>query len=221
MKRIIKLILRKIGYEVKPLKLNGASDSIEYNRADNVNKFYGDKQLATAYIKNNVPIHVKNLVSILQKKKFNLNNKKVIDIGCGTGHCLKELQTVYPEAQLSGIEMSDEAIKIALTVAKGIPIKKTDILEEMSEHYDLVLCQQVLEHIAYAELALSNLWSLTAAGGFLLITVPDGRLDNFAGHIHFWSKESFELFIKKTISSTDVEIGQLQDEISLYALVKK
>lgn len=221
LKRIIKLILRKFGYELRPLNLNGALNSFDYNYPEGVNRFYSNSQLASDYIKNNVPVHIKNLVSILQKKKFNLNDKKVIDIGCGTGHCLKRLQILYPEARLSGTEISDEAIKIALQVTNGIPISKTDILEPLPGQYDFVFCQQVLEHIANVELALSNLWNLTASGGNLIITVPDGRLDSFAGHTHFWSKESLTLLLKKGLPSENIEVDHLPDELSLYALIKK
>jgi len=222
LKRIIKQILRKIGYEIRPLNLNGAPDSIIYNHPEGADKFYSTNQLAQDYIRKCVPIHINNLVSVLHNKRFNLNKKRVIDIGCGTGHCLKELKMIYPEAILSGTEISGEAIKIALTVTEGVAaISKCDILSIPTEQYDVVLCQQVLEHIVNVELALQNLWNMTVPGGHLLITIPDGRLDSFAGHIHFWSKESFMLLLKKILLTENIEIGHLPDEVSMYALVEK
>jgi 2-polyprenyl-3-methyl-5-hydroxy-6-metoxy-1,4-benzoquinol methylase len=222
LKRIIKILLRKIGYEIRPLNLNGALNSIDYNTPQGTDKFYGNTRLAEDYIKNNIPVHIQNLISLLQKKKLDFRNKKIIDVGCGTGHCLERLKSLYTNSSLTGIEISDEAIKIAIRFTKDIPILKADILSlPVTDKYDLVLCQQVLEHIPEAEFALIKLWELVAENGYLIITVPDGRLDSFAGHIHFWSKESFMLLLSKTLPAQEIEINHLQDGVSLYALIQK
>lgn len=222
MKRIIKILLRKIGYEIRPLNLNGAADSIEYNTPEGTDKFYGNPKLAQDYIKNNVPIHIRNLEVLLHKKRLDFNNKKIIDVGCGTGHCLKRLKAIYANSSLTGIEISDEALQIAQSTAQDILIVKADILKlSITDKYDLVLCQQVLEHIPDVEVAIFKLWKLVAENGYLIITVPDGRLDSFAGHIHFWSKESFLLLLRKNLPSLTIEVNHLQDGVSIYAFIKK
>jgi 2-polyprenyl-3-methyl-5-hydroxy-6-metoxy-1,4-benzoquinol methylase len=221
-KRLIKILLWKLGYEIRPLNLNGALDSIDYNTPQGADKFYENTRLAEDYIRNNVPVHVQNLLSLLHKKKFDFSNKKIIDVGCGTGHCLKRLKSLYANSSLTGIEISHEAIKIAQNILIDIPILKADILNlPITEKYDLVLCQQVLEHIPDAETAVLKLWELVAESGYLIITIPDGRLDSFAGHIHFWSKESFILLLRKLLPSQSIEVNHLQDEVSMYALIQK
>jgi 2-polyprenyl-3-methyl-5-hydroxy-6-metoxy-1,4-benzoquinol methylase len=222
LKHIIKYLLRKLGYEIRPLNINGAPDSLVYNSKLHTDLFYSNTNLVKNYIQNNVPIHIKNLLLLLKSKKINLQDKRVIDVGCGTGHCLKELKNTFTSIQLTGIEHSDAAKKIAEATANDIPILVMDLTKQpLQETFDVVLCQQVLEHIPDAELALKHLWQMTAPNGLLLLTVPDGRLDDFAGHIHFWSKESLFLLLNKVLTTEAIEIGHLQDNISLYALIKK
>ncbi len=197
-------------------------DSIAYNLPENVNKFYGDTKLAQDYIKKNVR-HIKTLFAFFETKRINLYGKKIIDIGCGTGHCLQQIKTHYSNVVLTGTEFSDEAIKIASTVSDGIPIIKMDIARQaLNDKFDIVLCQQVLEHIADSEAALRNLWTMTAPLGLLVITIPDGRLDSFAGHIHFWSKESFTILLQKLITTAErIEVGYMADGPRLYAILSK
>ncbi|HVG14090.1 MAG TPA: class I SAM-dependent methyltransferase [Chitinophagaceae bacterium] len=223
MKQLIKYFLKKLGYELRPLNLNGASNSIEYNHFKRVDAFYSNDQLTQDYIKINVSLHIKNLFTLLDTQKIDLNNKTVIDIGCGTGHALKELGVRYPAAKLQGTEFSEAAIKLATNIAPGIPVYHMDLtLDATSGEFDVVLCQQVLEHIIDADVALGNLWKITARGGVLIITIPDGRLDSFSGHIHFWSKEGFTIFLQKNVPVTmGVNVGHMQDGLSLYAIIYK
>ena len=46
--------------------------------------------------------------------------------------------------------------------------------------------------------------------GKLIISVPDGRIDTFSGHINFWSPESFKIFIEKTINYTEMGMYVVQ-----------
>lgn len=214
--------MRKVGYEIRPLSLNGASNSIIYNSKHHIDRFYNDSKLLEEYIKTNVPDHITNLFTLLREKKLNLENKRIIDVGCGTGHCLKELKDTYKNIQLKGTEFASAPLKIASEVAVGIPILKLDITTNtLSETFDVVLCQQVLEHIPDYETALQHLWQMTAPCGYLLLTIPDGRLDSFAGHIHFWSIEGFTLLLKKALNPKEITVGTLQDGFSLYALLLK
>jgi 2-polyprenyl-3-methyl-5-hydroxy-6-metoxy-1,4-benzoquinol methylase len=204
------------------VKLNGAYDSFTYNLPEHVDKFYGNTKQAQDYIKKNAD-HIKSLLRLFQKKNMNLDSKSVIDIGCGTGHCLQEIDVHYKEVALTGVEFSEQALKLASAVVPDARLIRLDIAQQaLQEEFDAVLCQQVLEHIPDAETALKNLWLMTAPNGFLVITVPNGRLDSFAGHIHFWSKESFTIFLEKSIKTAiDIEIGHLEDGVRLYAIIRK
>jgi 2-polyprenyl-3-methyl-5-hydroxy-6-metoxy-1,4-benzoquinol methylase len=214
--------LRKLGYELRPLHLYGAANSIEYNTLKYADAFYNNQQQYDDYVKNSVSVHIKNLFYLFDNKHLDLTNKKVVDVGCGTGHCLKKLNACFKDVQLKGTEFSATALKLATEVATGIPICELDISKSaLPEVFDWVLCQQVLEHIPDYEAAIRHLWQMTAVGGYLLLTVPDGRLDSFAGHIHFWSIDGFSLMLQKVLKPKEIEISHLQDGLSIYALLRK
>jgi len=49
----------------------------------------------------------------------------------------------------------------------------------------------VLEHLEAADVAIRRMLGVCRPGGTIVITVPDGRRDTFAGHFNFWTPESF------------------------------
>ena len=62
--------------------------------------------------------------------------------------------------------------------------------------YDLVFCLQSLEHIENWELALSNLVAMTNPGSHLIITIPNGEIDNLPQHINRWTYAEFHETLK-------------------------
>ena len=61
--------------------------------------------------------------------------------------------------------------------------------------FDLVLCTEVLEHLERPLDALEQLRLLRAPGGRLVATVPDGEMDDFEGHVSFWSLDDFRALL--------------------------
>ena len=47
-------------------------------------------------------------------------------------------------------------------------------------------------------------------GGLVLVTVPDGRADKFAGHINYWCEESWEVFVEKIARQSSFVPGRLK-----------
>lgn len=82
-----------------------------------------------------------------------LNNKTAIDIGCGGGILTEAL--ALGGADVAGVDMSEEAIRIAQLHAEqtkpGIIRYAVDTAENMAEkfpaQYDVVTCMELLEHV--------------------------------------------------------------------------
>lgn len=53
----------------------------------------------------------------------------------------------------------------------------------------------------------------------ILITVPNGRTDQYEGHINFWSPESWEVFIKNNTGGLSVRTGIFNDKKNNYAVI--
>lgn len=73
---------------------------------------------------------------------------------------------------------------------------------------------------------LKNLIGMVDKSGIALVTVPDGRIDTFEGHINFWSPESWEVFVKDLVGNGfDVETGILlgggSNSMTNFATIKQ
>ncbi len=222
-KTALRNIFKKLGYEVRKIHDFGYQDAVEYNSKEAVDKYYSDAALVEHYINTEVQAQLENIKQWLDSIQIDLNGKRILDAGCGTGHCLQYLGKLYPNAILFGTEYTDSSLKIAENLNKNANIALLSIYDKwQNEQFDSIFCQLVFEHLEYPEKALQTLWSMVKTNGFLLITIPDGRQDNFTGHIHFWSKESFNLFLKQQLpENTNITIGMLKDDLSLFAYIKK
>jgi len=114
-----------------------------------------------------------------------LEFESVLDVGCGQGSFLAELQAEFPGIKPRGIDLSPSAIKLARERVPGGRFAVMDISEQaLNEKCDLVVCSEVLEHIPDDIIALRNLRKMT--GKYLLISTPQGRMRQFekqVGHV--------------------------------------
>jgi SAM-dependent methyltransferase len=119
-----------------------------------------------------------------------LGPREVVDVGCGSGHLLRALGDRTPDARFVGVDFSKNAIRRArglLPEARWLvgDVYATPLGEQ---RFDLVLCTEVLEHLERPRDALDALARLCTRDGRVIITVPDGELDDWEGHVNFWSE---------------------------------
>lgn len=114
-----------------------------------------------------------------------LEFQSVLDIGCGQGSLLQELQIEFPGIIPYGIDISGSAVELARGRVSGGWFRVMDITKEsLGEKCDLVVCSEVLEHISDDVTVLQNLRKMTRK--YLLISAPQGRMRGFEkqyGHV--------------------------------------
>ena len=89
------------------------------------------------YIPNRLTKIAKKII-----KKFNLtNNSKILDVGCGKGYLLYEINKILPNAKIIGIDSSYYAIKNAKKeIKKNIFLSKAEIKYPFrSRYFDLAI----------------------------------------------------------------------------------
>ena len=124
----------------------------------------------------------------------------VLEVGCGAGHQIKQLNLWFGAriAHMTGIDISGVALSMAAENVPGVTLVRMDIVRPRADWaFDLILASQVLEHVLQAELALESMVSMLKPGGVLLLTVPDGALDSYGGHHHFWTLEEWAELLRQ------------------------
>jgi SAM-dependent methyltransferase len=126
------------------------------------------------------------------RQRMPLEGKRVLDVGCGYGGmmiCLAE-----QGAHISGVEIDPErASRGRLRLQElGIPCdyREADICEpairESLGKFDIITCQDVLEHVMDPTLMIETVCSMLRPGGIIFVQVPNkwGAQQLMADH-HF------------------------------------
>lgn len=147
--------------------------------------------------------------------------RSIVDVGCGTGHLLAAvLERAGQSTDVVGIDYAESAIARARELLPSVEWRVGDIYalpRDLDERFDLVLCTEVLEHVERPTEALERLGRLRAPAGRLVLTVPDGTLDDWEGHVNFWSEDDFRLILEPL---GDVSVRHIDEGRTLLAVVE-
>lgn len=99
--------------------------------------------------------------------------RRVLDVGCGRGRFLSLFADDRSRRwELHGIDLDANAIGVART--RGFEAAVSDIMSfETTLRFDLIVLQQVIEHLPDPRAALAKLWRLLAPGGVLVLETPN------------------------------------------------
>jgi SAM-dependent methyltransferase len=95
---------------------------------------------------------------------------RLLDAGCGSGALLAQLQRF---GAVSGVDVNPVAVACARE--RGVGAVETASVERLpfaDDEFDLLVCLDVLEHVADDGRALAELRRVSSPGGFLIATVP-------------------------------------------------
>ena len=226
LKKAVLRFINSRGYKIiknseLDMKWIDVHDAIGHNSIEKMNEFYKEENLLTSYINNDRIFFYKVVASHLSDAGIQLDQQHVADVGCGTGHLLHYISETFKFKKATGLEYSPEAIKVAKKLFPAFDFLEYDIYQPWHETYDVVLCTEVLENLLYPDKALGNMLNMCKDNGCIFITVPNGRIDTFGGHINFWSPESWNVFIENSCKNVEIVTGTLIDRKMNYALIKK
>lgn len=196
-------------------------DPIHYNSKQHINARHSNSSYFRKILKR-VQKPAEDFYGLMKEKNLLSNDLRIIDVGCGSGNLLNLIASEYPSASLTGTDFSESKIGHCRILYPHIDFKPGDIYDELNPEYDLVLCTEVLEHLLYPHTALKNLVHGLESRGVVFITVPNGRLDSFAGHINFWSPESWKVFHEVNLpGELEIETGGIFSNRVLYSIIRK
>lgn len=120
----------------------------------------------------------------------NINTLKVLDLGCGGGVFSEEL--AKKNMQVTGIDISDQAINIAINHAieakLDITYQAIDVklfAQNATEKFDLITCMDMIEHVDNIEEIIGCIRKLLKHNGLLFISTINRNLLSYVGAILF------------------------------------
>lgn len=149
----------------------------------------------------------------------------IVDVGCGSGNLLRALLDRVAESRgiaVRRVLALDHARSALERTSELVPEAEGRVFDLMDddlggERFDLVLCTEVLEHLRRPEVARDRLARASAPGGTILITVPDGAMDEWEGHVNFWTEDDLRVFLQPLGTTT---VSRIEAGRGLLAIVR-
>jgi 2-polyprenyl-3-methyl-5-hydroxy-6-metoxy-1,4-benzoquinol methylase len=96
----------------------------------------------------------------------------ILDFGCGTGVALEWFHNVNPLANLYGIDISEEAIKLAQAKVPDAKFTTENEFEDR-KNFDLIWCLGTAEHMYNIQDFLVDMKSRLTPDGYFYLEVPN------------------------------------------------
>ena len=148
--------------------------------------------------------HTRRLMCSITK---DLKPTSILDVGCGEGSLLKALTQVHLSAAVAGVEIAENALRLAKETLPRADFKVLDISRTFwGRTFDLVVCADVVEHIEDDVSAIENMAAMTNPGGHVVVATLQGRMRRFeAGIGHVRNYERGELQTKMKDAGLEID----------------
>lgn len=113
-----------------------------------------------------------------------LAGKTVLDVGCGGGILSESM--AQRGASVTGIDLGEKALKVAKLhkLESGVNvdyrlISAEDLAQEQPQHYDVVTCMEMLEHVPDPSLVVRACAQLAKPGGYVFFSTLNRNLKSY------------------------------------------
>lgn len=109
------------------------------------------------------------------KTCYNMVSQKnrILDIGCGTGNLLEIFDSIYPQMEVTGIDIDPEVKENAISSIKNNIIIGDFLTYKFKNSFDIIIMRFVLEHLLNFHDYIQKAVDLLNSGGILFISTPD------------------------------------------------
>jgi len=121
----------------------------------------------------------------LVQKMTNKSEGKILDIGCGTGAFLNNMQQAG--WQITGLEPDESAVKTANSLYNISPKTPEELFSLPANSFDAITMWHVLEHVHQLQEYIQKLKSLIKADGVIFIAVPNYQSYDAAVYGAHWA----------------------------------
>ena len=164
------------------------------NHQDNINPDEVDKfsQLAHDWWDSGGPLQTLHDINPIRLNYITdnvlLDGRRVLDIGCGGGILTEALARAG--AQVQGLDAGEAVIRVARQHARENSLKieystarLEDFAADNSDHFDILTCMELLEHVPDPEALLLTCARLLRPGGHLILATINRNLKSYLGAV--------------------------------------
>ncbi len=146
--------------------------------------------------------------------------KSVLDVGCGNGRLLYGMKFLLESPYLLGIDFSKTAIE-RMKEWYGINGEVLDVfdIDKIARKFDMVVVNDVLEHIEDEALFLNKCKDRLNDGGTFYLALPNNMLgpDETDEHLRVYTEQSTRELLDKVFDSYELELI----DIHILCIAKK
>ncbi len=114
-----------------------------------------------------------------------LENQRILDVGCGLGMYVRQLRRYTMEVY--GIDIDPDKIAEASRTLPNLSVAPAEALPFVDNYFDVVLLNEVLEHVADDRQTIHEAYRCVRPGGHIVIYAPN-RLYLFETHGFYLGK---------------------------------
>ncbi len=135
-----------------------------------------------------------------------VGNEQILDVGCGEGFVIRHLQQQHKDLRIVALDLDTRRIELTKRLSPDLKTIEGNIynLPFSSELFDIVLANEILEHLDSPERALEQIGRV--ARRYVICSVPNepffsignmlrgshwSRLGKTPAHVNFWSRRAF------------------------------
>jgi SAM-dependent methyltransferase len=157
-------------------------------RTEDVRELYSKYPYPSPIVGSTLSYDIASLFSILCRGD-DLNQKKILDAGCGTGQRMLGFAKRYPKAIFQGIDMTESSLEVAARLAQkhgltNATFTSANILNlDLQERFDFIISTGVVHHLEDPPRGLRNLCRHLSDHGVICIWHyhPFGEFERLLG----------------------------------------
>jgi SAM-dependent methyltransferase len=150
--------------------------SVDNRAAADQKSFYDERYGTGSYMAGFTDLFEICRVNTVREELGRLGSSAAVDVldyGCGEGRYLPIILQAFPNAQITGCDVSTLAIERARARYAGSFLEMSDEHAPVhDESADVLISVEVLEHVANVRLAVSEIRRVLRCGGVALLTTP-------------------------------------------------
>lgn len=107
---------------------------------------------------------------------FSPGYRKILDVGCASGHITNKIKALYPDAEVIGLDVSNKFLAFAKKRYPGVKFVLADAhsLPFPDRHFDLILSSESLEHVVNPGKVLLEIKRCLSKKGDFVVSMDSG-----------------------------------------------